>query len=565
MKTGLRFRALAEDLALELERGKYFYLAIFSIVFIGLTSLRALAKPLWYDELFTYYMSRLPGIRTIWSALKDGADLNPPLLYLATSAAHRMFGDGLLATRLPAILGFLTMLVCLFVFVSRRCGASYGFAAMLLAALSGAYTFSYEARSYGMVLGFCGISLITWQAAADRRRRFWALAGLGLSVGAALLTHCYAVLILLPLAAGEITRSFTRKRLDWHVWIALIFGSCTAGVYLPLLAASHRLALDNVTFRPTLRVLIECYGMLIGPLAGPVLLALAVVVVSRSSGGESPAGRPILQGFKFYEIVAALTLVFIPVVALLIAIFVSHVFMPRYGLAAVIGFSILFAWFAREYTADRRITGAVVSYLFAFWFIGGFALWMMGTAHLKAAASSHAGPPAAYEIPLELVKPDLPFVAANGLFFLEADHYAPPSFVSRLVYLADTASAVRYTGSDVFDRGFPTMQKWFPIRAHVESYATFTRQHRRFLVFGSFDHPLAWVTRKLLDDGVELRFLGQYPGAYGENLLLEAIMPDAGTQFDAGARSRNRLLGLGVDSKQVLPVTSPALSMRESR
>jgi hypothetical protein len=529
MKTGRRFREFAEDLALELERGQYFYLAIFSIVFIGLTSLRALAKPLWYDELFTYYMSRLPGIESMWSAVKDGADLNPPLLYLATSAAQRVFGDGLIATRLPAILGFLTMLVCLYVFVARRCGAAYGFAGMLFAALSGAYTFAYEARSYGMVLGFCGISLVMWQLAADGRRRRWALAGLTFSVGAALFTHCYAVLILLPLVSGEITRSFTRKRLDWPVWIALLSGSSAVVAYLPLLAASHRLALDNVTFRPTLRVLTECYGMMIGPLAGPLALALIIVIASRSSTGLQ-AWRPIPQGFEFHEIVAALALALIPVVALVIAIFVSHVFMPRYGLAAVIGFSILFTWFAHQYAADRRITGVVVSYLFAFWFIAGFALWMMETAHLKVtAASSHAGRPAAYEIPPELVKPELPFVAANGLFFLEADHYAPESFVSRLVYLADTDAAVRYTGSDVFDRGFPIMKKWFPIRARIESYSAFTRRHRRFLVFGGFDHPLAWLTRKLLDDGVELRFLGQYPGAYGDNQLLEAIMPDADT------------------------------------
>src|SRR2546423_1881700 len=121
MKTGGRFREYAEGLALELERGRYFYLVVFSIVFVGFTALRALAKPLWYDELFTYYMSRLPGIKSMWSAVKEGADLNPPLLYLATSAAQRVFGDGLIATRLPAILGFLTMLLSLSVFVGRRC------------------------------------------------------------------------------------------------------------------------------------------------------------------------------------------------------------------------------------------------------------------------------------------------------------------------------------------------------------------------------------------------------------------------------------------------------------
>ena len=69
------------------------------------------------------------------------------------------------------------------------------------------------------------------------------------------------------------------------------------------------------------------------------------------------------------------------------------------------------------------------------------------------------------------------------------------------------------------------MQKWFPIHAHVEDYTTFVHAHRRFLVFGEFDHPLGWVTKKLLDDGAELRFLGQYHGPYGENLLLEVSMP----------------------------------------
>lgn len=530
MNAGRRFRTFAEDLAGELERGQYFYLIIFSIAFLGLTSLRALAKPLWFDELVTYYMSRLPGIGSMWSAVRDGADLNPPLLYLATSAAQRVFGDGLIATRLPAILGFLAMLVCLFFFVGRRCGATYGFAAIFFAALSGAYTFSYEARSYGMVLGFCGISMFMWQLAADCRRRHWVLAGLALSIGGALLTHCYAVLILLPLIAGEIARSITRKRLDWPVWIALISGSCALAAYLPLMASSHRYALDNITFRPTLRALTECYAMLTGPLAGPMIVALVIVAAPRLAGSKLQVATAVSHGFEFHEIVAALALALVPAVALVIAIFVSHVFMPRYGLAAVIGFSILFTWFAHQYAADRRVAGAVVSYLFAFWFLGGFALWILGTARLKVtAASSHGGPPAVYEIPPELVKPDLPFVAANGLFFMEADHYAPQSLVSRLVYLADTETAVRYTGSDVFDRGFPIMQKWFPIRARVESYSTFTRRHRRFLVFGGFDHPLAWLTRKLLDDGVELRFLGQYAGAYGENLLLEAVMPEAQT------------------------------------
>ena len=530
MNLGRRLRHFSLDLSTQLERGKYFYLLNFSIVFIGLTALRALARPLWYDELFTYYMSRLPGLASTWSALKDGADLNPPLLYLATRAAQRVFGNGLIATRLPAILGFLTMLLCVFRFTAVRCGAGFGFAAMLFTALSGAYTFAYEARSYGMVLGFCGLSLVAWQmAAAEGRSRRFAIPLLCLSVAGALLSHCYAVLILIPLAAGEIIRSLDRKKLDWPIWIALTAASCPVLIYLPLLAAKQRLVLDNVTFRPTLRVLIDSYGMLAAPLAAPLIVALVIIVATRPTAAPAKipnrAGEP--SGFRLHEIGAAFGLILIPLFAFLVAKFVSNIFMARYGIAAAVGFSILFARFAHRYAGDRRVAGAMLPIVFAAWFVSSFALWMLETAHSHvSAASKPASAPHAYEIPPQLVNPDLPFVAANGLFFLEADHYAPDAFVSRLFYLADPRAAVRYTGSDVFDKGFRIMQKWFPIRARVEDYGPFVGRNKRFLVFGEFDHPLGWLTKRLLDDGARLRFLGQYHGAYGENLLLEVTMPD---------------------------------------
>jgi hypothetical protein len=221
-------------------------------------------------------------------------------------------------------------------------------------------------------------------------------------------------------------------------------------------------------------------------------------------------------------------LVLVPVFAFLVGRFFSHAFLPRYGLAAIIGFSILFASYAHRYAADRRFSGALIPVLFAAWFLAGFFVWMTNTARTNvSAASVPSAPLHAYEIPPELVEKDLPFVASNGLFFLEADHYASAAFISRLVYLTDRDAAIRYTGTDVFDRGFSVLEKWFPIRARIEDYTGFVRQHRRFLVFGGFDHPLGWVTKKLLDEGAQLKFLGQYHGAYGENLLLEVSMPAA--------------------------------------
>lgn len=516
--------SLAEATVAQLEQGRYFFLAAFSVFFIAITALRALAKTLWYDELFTYYMSRLPDAGAIWSAMKGGADLNPPLLYFATRAAQTVLGDGLVATRLPAILGFLLMLLCVFRFVAHRCGAAVAFASMLVPALSGAYAFAYEARSYGMVLGFCGLSLVCWQAATEDRPRRLALAGLFLSLAAALLSHCYAVLVVIPVALGELTRGFRQRRVDWPVWISLAAACSVTVTYIPLVAASHRFTLDNVTFRPTLKLVATSYQMLFEPLILVLAVALAIVAASRRSGDADTAPtRP--AGFPLHEIAAALGLAMTPLFAYLVAKLVSHVFMERYGLAAVIGFAILFAAFTRRTAGRRTIAAAALPVLFSAWFAGASGLWIVEATRSRVLAASAPARPHAYEVPPQVIEMDLPFVASNGLFFLEADHYAPQAFVSRLVYLTDPDAAVRYTGTDVFDRGFPIMHRWFPIRARLEDYSTFVRQHRRFLVFGGFDHPLGWLQKKLLDDGAQLRFLGQYHGAYGENLLLEVTMP----------------------------------------
>jgi hypothetical protein len=102
-------------------------------------------------------MSRPPHLRAIRRGLKDGANLNPSLLYIP--APQRIMGDSLVATLVPAILGFLVMLMYLFQFVAVRRGGADGYAGMFLAGLSEAYQFAYKGRSYGMVPGFGGLSL----------------------------------------------------------------------------------------------------------------------------------------------------------------------------------------------------------------------------------------------------------------------------------------------------------------------------------------------------------------------------------------------------------------------
>ncbi len=115
------------------------------------------------------------------------------------------------------------------------------------------------------------------------------------------------------------------------------------------------------------------------------------------------------------------------------------------------------------------------------------------------------------------VEKGLPFVIGNGTLFLQVDHYAKPDLASRLYLLRDPQAAVRYTGSDVFDNGYPIMQRWFPIKGHVEDYHRFISQHERFMVFGPMHDPLDWLIFKLVDDGAQMNFRGQF----GDSLLFE--------------------------------------------
>jgi uncharacterized membrane protein len=141
-------------------------LVLLSILYFLYTCDQASRRPLWYDEDFTYRISQIPGVSELWAALREGVDLNPPGYYLITRTFLALFGTSLFVARLPAVLGFWVMCMCLYRFVSVRTSALYGLAAMLLVLSTWVcQQFAIEARPYGVVLACCGLALVCWQEA----------------------------------------------------------------------------------------------------------------------------------------------------------------------------------------------------------------------------------------------------------------------------------------------------------------------------------------------------------------------------------------------------------------
>jgi hypothetical protein len=106
-----------------LERNRYVFLLLASLGYFSVTIYRAQHQLFWFDEIFTFYIARLPNIASIWNACMHGVDFNPPLLYLLTRWSQGIFGVNELGTRMPEVVGFWVFCLCLYRFTSWVAGS----------------------------------------------------------------------------------------------------------------------------------------------------------------------------------------------------------------------------------------------------------------------------------------------------------------------------------------------------------------------------------------------------------------------------------------------------------
>lgn len=114
---------------------------------------------------------------------------------------------------------------------------------MTFALLSGAYDLSYESRAYGIVCGCAGVALVAWQFAAEEGasilRRRLALVLLAAALSGALLAHCFAVLLYIPIAASELCRTWKKRRIDAALWATVAVSLAPLVLYSALFAANR--------------------------------------------------------------------------------------------------------------------------------------------------------------------------------------------------------------------------------------------------------------------------------------------------------------------------------------
>ena len=492
-----------------------------SVVYALLTWGLARRKLMWNDELYTYYIARLPSMHDVWNALMSRGEQTPPFFFVITRLSFRLFGVNHVSIRLPEILAFWTMTVCLYVFVRRRMSAISALCAAAFPLVTMAFPYAYEARPYGLVLGFAALALLSWQAATNTagRARVLTLVCLTASLAAVVSTHYYGVFVLVPLALGEAVRTITSRRLDIAVWAALAIAVVPLAWHLPLIKAGT--AYSGAFWSPPQWVNVpDFYLDLLAPALIPVgaILTLAAIHHAVFGPGTSPSDDDERRPLPLHEIAAIAGFLFIPLASVVAAKLVTGAFVNRYALAAVIGVSVI-AGLTTELAFRRRpAVRPLVAACLAGWFVLSQARELVQPTGVSLPVR-----PVSVARPAEWVAAvgdrDLPLVVADPHSFIVLSHYGAHGITPRIVYLADPDRALKLLGHNSVERGMVDLiQPWFHM--NVVRFEPFVAEHTRFLVYGNFVQQsfLNWLLPELRARGWHTELLNNA----GDDMLLLA-------------------------------------------
>ncbi len=164
----------------------------------------------WYDEAYTPVHVLHASLGATLRAVVHHEN-TPPLWYLLAWVDVRLFGDGALALRLPsALAGILTVpLVWADRPAARR--APRGDIAAAIVAVNPLFVwYSQEARAYGLFVLMSALSLLCFVRALDDPSR-GRLAAFALAGALALLSHYFAVFLLIPMAVLLLADARSRR------------------------------------------------------------------------------------------------------------------------------------------------------------------------------------------------------------------------------------------------------------------------------------------------------------------------------------------------------------------
>ncbi len=303
----------------------------------------AARKLMWNDELYTYYIARLPSMHDVLGALMARGEQTPPLFYVITRLFLGLIGVNNVSIRLPEMCAFWLMCACLYAIVARRMSSWAALGAAAFPLVTSAFPYAYEARAYGLVLGFSAAGFLCWQiatSATTTRGRVGALVALTVSLAAAVSSHYYGAFVLLPFACGEAVRTATRRRVAVGVWVALALSVAPLALHLPLIKAAT--AYSGAFWSPPQWInLPDFYEGLLEPGLLAIVGIAILSSIQAARDGVPPPDDADAPSLPPHEWAAVTGFILIPLACLIAAKLITGAFVNRYALPSVIGFAVI--------------------------------------------------------------------------------------------------------------------------------------------------------------------------------------------------------------------------------
>ncbi|MBZ5614900.1 MAG: glycosyltransferase family 39 protein [Acidobacteriia bacterium] len=499
-----------------------------SCVFLLCASLKARRLPFTFDEILTEYVAALPSFDAIWKTLAAHAESSPPLFHLISKLSGHALGWNGLGLRFPAVVGYLLMMICVYFMVRRYVGLLYAAIAVFASFLTYAPFYATEARPYGLLLGLSALAALCWQAVTQYRARWIALVGLFVSLGLAFNLQYFAVLTLAAIALGELVRDWRLRRIDWAVWAALVLATTPLLFLRPLMWSNW--VLKQGYFAPaTVSQFVGGIVELYLPLGGILCAAFVVLVLACIlSLGRPTVPKMSAVGPPVHELAAWVALLLAPIAAFIAGRLVLGVYVSRYSLVTVIGFSLLLPFCLQRLFQGSRAAalGTLAFLIFCF--------------------AARYGIPSKIENPSTGLLPwvkranalQLPIVVADPGTYLQFVHSGSGELRDALVYIPDPKEALRYTGANSTDYNLAGLRSTGRLR--LPEYSDFKRSHERFLVLWEIS-PFDWIMPRLREDGAQMRLCS----APGYRILVVAEFV-ASTEGSASGRKVDQVCDTGV-------------------
>ncbi len=465
----------------------------------------AATRPFWFDEVCTWIVARQPSLPGIWNALAHAADGQAPGFYVIERLSAALIRNEEIALRLPLILGFCCVIICVFVFTRRRAGPAYALlcAAIPLATLLFNW-YAVEARPYSLVVACIALALVAYQRAPSAA---WMIV-MGLSLAASLTLSYYAAFAMIPLGLAELAVCLTRRQIRWRVWFAFAFGVVPLVVFWPLLSKLKQVYGEHYYAGANLSGLIHAYGsffMTPPPIAAAIaagaLLGMMALIFSLA---RHYSGLPTNADDLLPEYVLVLALICLPPIGIVVAKLTHTGITDRYVLSGILGIPLAFGFvFPR---LDRRSVILAAACLIALLVVQEASFWK---AMQRIGFRRFESPAQSWERFVTLAGyPDLPVVVSDGLEYLPLAHYAALPWSDRMVCLFDPQNRLAFAGNDTQDKQLEALRSFASLR--VYDFPDFASQHKVFLLYSAVDDvgdPHHMWTERLIHDGYVLRVL----------------------------------------------------------